>query len=179
MDVEPFQNVSVLNDEVSNVDTIILNLPVDDLPLSQFQIDNTSIGDDLVLSVDGDSETAQNSSLVKSEGGQLFLVTYRNKQIVSKHFINLQINPEDFTDLKCEIGSQHEGISDTLGCKKISEPFIIPGHSNVSIPRTDVTNQQFEEKSASGINLSSFYTIRKKFFKIYCRRCSSKSNARD
>jgi len=150
MDVEPFQNVSVLNDEVSNVDTIILNLPVDDLPLSQFQIDNTSIGDDLVLSVDGDAEIVQNSSLVKSEGGQLFLVTYRNKQIVSKHFINLQISPEDFTDLKCDIGVQNEGINDALGCKKISEPFIIPTHSNLSLPRADVSDQQFEDKSASG-----------------------------
>ena len=114
MDVEPFQNVSVLNDEVSNVDTIILNLPVDDLPLSQFQIDNTSIGDDLVLSVDGDAEIVQNSSLVKSEGGQLFLVTYRNKQIVSKHFINLQISPEDLF----RVGSTSEELcSSSFQCK--------------------------------------------------------------
>jgi len=143
MDVEPFQNVSVLTDDGNSVDTIILNLPVDDLPLSQFEIENTSISDDLVLTVDSDVEVPQNSSLVKSEGGQLFLVTYRNKQIISKHFINLQINPEDFTDLKYDIGGQPEGSNNILGYNKISEPFVIPSYSNAP-------DQNLEEKSVIG-----------------------------
>lgn len=56
-------------------------------------------------------EQPSNSSLVRSECGQFFLVTYdAANKIVSKHQINLQINADDFLELKCSSG----GMNDVL-----------------------------------------------------------------
>ena len=66
----------------NNIETIILTLP------SQYQ---------------NADEQPSNSSLVRSECGQFFLVTYDEaNKIVSKHQIQLQISGgDDFMDLKC------------------------------------------------------------------------------
>lgn len=69
----------------NNVDTIVLALPSQEIDVQP-----------------------SNSSLVRSECGQLYLVTYdENNKIISKHQINLQVSTDDLLELKCE------NISDT------------------------------------------------------------------
>ena len=100
MELEKYNDVdSIVHDRV---DTYILTLPslcVDDL---NQQLMNP-MDSEVVLTNDNidEDDIPSSSSLVRSECGQLFLVTYDDsKQIVSKHCINLKIAADELGELK-------------------------------------------------------------------------------
>ena len=120
MESGPDNQLSVLSEE--NVDTIILTLP------SQLQVE----------------DQPSNSSLVRSDCGQFYLVTYDDtNKVVSKHQINLQINADDFLELKCSSGS---GTNDDLGLTRpiIELDSLVDGIVS-SLP------EQVDDTSQSGI----------------------------
>lgn len=119
--------------EADAVDTIILTLP------SQLNVD----------------DQPSNSSLVRSECGQFFLVTYdATNKIISKHQINLQINADDFLELKCS----SNGVNDVL-TRSITEldASLIDSSILESLP------DQIEDRSQAGnstiVVLTLFYSL--------------------
>ncbi len=119
MDPSQYDQLNVLSDD--NVDTIILTLP------SQLQVE----------------DQPSNSSLVRSECGQFFLVTYDDtNKIVSKHQINLQINSDDFLELKCSSSGVNDG---SLLTRPITELDSLVDSSIVTLP------DHIEDRSQTGI----------------------------
>lgn len=103
----------------TNVETIILTLPS---PLNV-------------------EDQPTNSSLVRSECGQFFLVTYdTSNKIVSKHQINLQINAEEFLEFKCS----STGVNDGSGLTRQTELDVDTSHSLLPLP------YQIDDRSQHG-----------------------------
>ena len=108
MDLNP-QFDDVLDNE--NVDTIILTLPVHDLrsPSANVVDSNESPPSTVVLNTNNsaseDDMAINSTSLVRSDCGQLFLVTYddSNQNASTKHCFNLQIDAEQLLELKYPI----------------------------------------------------------------------------
>lgn len=73
------------------------------------------------------------SSLVRSESGQLFLITYdASEKVISKHEINIQVSADDFLGLKCNNPSEQSNTTSALaeddgGKFSVSSFNCIPG----------------------------------------------------
>lgn len=150
MDLGQFQDVDSLTE--TSVDTFILTLPVDDLSLVGVdQSDDVGI---LTNNDDCDQDVPPTSSLVRSECGQLFLVTYdTNKQVTTKHCINVQIK-EDLFEFKCSdvraggkevfTRAQHSSLACSRNSDQMTEA---DGRSQIVAP--PIPQESPEEKSAN------------------------------